>query len=65
MCFAIFKLIKFTCFGSTLSYPHKEFLDPRPTRTRTQSSETAFWVIITEVCRSLVWKVGLNHFLLL
>jgi len=23
-CFAIFKLIKFMCFGSTFSYPHKE-----------------------------------------
>ena len=29
-CFAIFELIKFICFGSTLSYPHKEFLNPRP-----------------------------------
>jgi len=24
------------CFGSTLSYPHKEFLNPRPHRTRTK-----------------------------
>jgi len=30
MCFAIFELIKFTCFSSTLSYPHKEFLNPHP-----------------------------------
>jgi len=22
------------CFGSTLSYPHKEFLNPRPPRTK-------------------------------
>jgi len=29
-CFAIFELIKFMCFGSTLSYPQKEFLNPRP-----------------------------------
>ena len=36
-CFAIFELIKLMCFGSTLSYPHKEFLKPRPPRTRTQS----------------------------
>jgi len=38
MCFAIFELIKFRCFGSTLSYPHKEFLNSRPPRTRTQSN---------------------------
>jgi len=36
--FAIFELIKFMCFGSTLSCPHEEFLNPRPSRTRTQSS---------------------------
>jgi len=24
------------CFGSTLSYPHKEFLNPRPPRTRSK-----------------------------
>jgi len=35
-CFAIFELIKFMCFGSTLSYPHKEFLIPRPPRTRSK-----------------------------
>jgi len=29
-CFAIYELMKFMCFGSTLSYPHKEFLNPRP-----------------------------------
>jgi len=37
-CFANFELIKFMCFGSTLSYPHstlsypqkKEFLNPHP-----------------------------------
>jgi len=33
-CFAIFELIKFTCFGSTLSYPHKEVLNPPRTRTK-------------------------------
>jgi len=37
MCFPIFDLIKFTCFGSTFSY-HKEILNPPPPRTRTQSS---------------------------
>jgi len=53
-CFAIFELIKATCFASTLSYPQKEFLNPHPQqvqpapspprskfnphRTRTQSS---------------------------
>jgi len=26
MCFVIFELIKFMCFGSTFSYPHKELL---------------------------------------
>jgi len=36
-CFAVFKLIKFMCFGSTLIYPHEEFLNPRPLRTHTQS----------------------------
>ena len=35
-CCAIFELIKFMCFGSTLKYPHKEFLIPRPPRTRTK-----------------------------
>jgi len=35
-CFAIFELIKFMCFGSTLIYPHKEFLNPRPPCTRTK-----------------------------
>jgi len=34
--FAIFELIKFTCFGATLSYPHKKFLNPRPPVTRTR-----------------------------
>ena len=29
-CFAIFELIKFMCFGSTLSYLHKEFINPLP-----------------------------------
>jgi len=29
-CFAIFELIKFMCFGSTLIYPHEEFLILRP-----------------------------------
>jgi len=29
MCFPIFDLIKFTCFGSTFSY-HKEILNPPP-----------------------------------
>jgi len=37
-CFAIFELIKFTCFGSTLSYLHKEFLNPRQPHTRTKSN---------------------------
>jgi len=32
-CFAIIELILFMCFGSTLGYPHKEFLNPRPPRT--------------------------------
>ena len=32
-CFAIFELIKFMCFGSAISYPHEEFLIPRPPRT--------------------------------
>ena len=47
-CCAIFELIKFICFGSTLSYPYKEFLilcppctrtkfNPRPSRTGTHS----------------------------
>jgi len=36
MCFAIFELIQFMCFGSTLIYPHEEFLIPRPTRTRSK-----------------------------
>jgi len=31
MCFAIFEM-KFMCFGSTLSYPHKEFLIPPRTK---------------------------------
>jgi len=35
-CFAIFELIKFTCVGSTLSYPLKDFLNLRPPRTRTK-----------------------------
>ena len=35
-CFAIFKLIKFMCFGSTLIYPQEEFLIPRPPRTRSK-----------------------------
>jgi len=34
--FAIFELIKFMCFGSTLIYPHEEFLIPRPSRTRSK-----------------------------
>jgi len=33
-CFGIFELIKFVRFDSTLSYPHKEFLNPRPPRTK-------------------------------
>jgi len=42
-CFAIFELIKFMCFGSTLIYPHNEFLNPHrskfnPHPPRTQSS---------------------------
>jgi len=36
MCFAIFELIKFMCFGSTHIYPHEEFLIPRPPRTRSK-----------------------------
>jgi len=28
--------MKFTCFGSTLNYPHKEFLISRPPRTRSK-----------------------------
>jgi len=28
------ELIKFTCFGSTLGYPHKEFLNPPRTRSK-------------------------------
>jgi len=35
-CFIIFELIKFMCFGSTLIYPHKEFLIPRPSRNSTK-----------------------------
>jgi len=35
-CFATFELIKFTCFGSTLSYPYNDFLNPRPPRTRSK-----------------------------
>ena len=30
VCFAIFELIKFMCFGSTLIYPHEEFLILHP-----------------------------------
>jgi len=30
----IFELIKFMCFGLTLSYLHTEFLNPRLPRTR-------------------------------
>jgi len=33
-CFAISELIKFMCFGSTLIYPHEDFLILRPPRTR-------------------------------
>jgi len=33
-CIAIFELIKFMYFSSTLSYPHKEFFIPRPPRTK-------------------------------
>jgi len=29
------------CFGSTLSYPHKEFFNPRPSRTRPAASSTS------------------------
>jgi len=41
-CFAIFELIKIMCFVSTLSYPHKEFLNPCPpgTRSRPAASST-------------------------
>ena len=35
-CFPIFALIKFMSFGSTLIYPHEEFLIPRPPRTRSK-----------------------------
>jgi len=35
-CFAIFELIEFMYFGSTLIYPHKEFLIPRPPRPRSK-----------------------------
>jgi len=35
-CSAIFDLIKFMGFGSTLSYPHEEFLISRPPRTRSK-----------------------------
>jgi len=38
-CFAIFELIKFMWFGSTLIYPHKEFLIPRPPRTRSKFNQ--------------------------
>jgi len=34
MCFAIFDLMKFMCIGQTFSYPHKEFLIPRPPRSK-------------------------------
>jgi len=34
--FAIFELIKFMCFDSTLIYPHEEFLIPLPPRTRSK-----------------------------
>jgi len=33
-CFGSFELIEFMCVGSTLSYPHKEFLNPPHTRTK-------------------------------
>jgi len=36
-CFAIFELIKFMCFGSTLIYPHEEFLIPRPPASSTRA----------------------------
>ena len=35
-CFPIFALIKFMSFGSTLIYPHEEFLIPRSPRTRSK-----------------------------
>jgi len=34
MCFAILELIKFMHFASTLSYPLKEFVNPRPLRSK-------------------------------
>jgi len=34
MCFAIFELIKFMCFGSTLIYLHEEFLILHPPRNK-------------------------------
>ena len=33
-CFAIFELIKFMCFDSTLIYQQEEFLIPRPPRSK-------------------------------
>ena len=35
-CFANFELIKFMFFGSAFSYPHKDFLIQRSTRTRSK-----------------------------
>jgi len=43
-CFAIFELVKFMCFGLTLSYPHKEFLNPRPTRPAASSNPHIWWL---------------------
>jgi len=41
----IFELIKFICFGSTLSYLHKEFRNPCPPHTRTKYNPppSKFW----------------------
>jgi len=42
-CFAIFELIKFMCCGSTLSYPHEEFVNPclsRPVASPTRTCPT-------------------------
>jgi len=37
--FAMFELIKFICFGSTLSCPHKELHIPRLLRNRTKYNQ--------------------------
>jgi len=40
-CFVIFELIKFMCYGSTLIYPHEEFLIPHPQPQQVQPARKA------------------------